>query len=106
VIILCSKSYAQLRATFEEYESLAGHSIEEGLKKEFSGDLLNSFNSIVQCVRDKQSYFASLLYKSMHGAGTKESMCFLLLLSFSFEKPWCIYFFELNKIRPFDKSRC
>ena len=72
-MILCSKSYAQLRATFDEYETVAGHPIEEGLKKEFSGDLLNSLKSIVQCVRDKQGYFASLLHKSMHGAGTKES---------------------------------
>jgi len=39
-------SYAQLRQIFKDYESIAGHSIEEGLKKEMSGDLLKSFQSI------------------------------------------------------------
>ncbi len=39
-------SYAQLRQIFKDYESLAGHSIEEGLKKELSGDLLKSFQAI------------------------------------------------------------
>ncbi len=46
VTILCSKSYAQLRATFSEYESLAGMPIEETIKKEFSGDLKESFLAI------------------------------------------------------------
>lgn len=46
VMILCAKSYAQLRATFSEYETLAGISIEETIKKEFSGDLKNSFLAI------------------------------------------------------------
>lgn len=45
-MILCSKSFAQLRATFEEYESAAGHTFEEGLKKEFSGDMLKVFTAI------------------------------------------------------------
>lgn len=44
--VLCSKSYAQLRATFEEYETASGHSIEEALKKEFSGNVLKSFQAI------------------------------------------------------------
>lgn len=44
--ILCIRSYAQLRAIFKEYEAIAGHPIQEGLKKEFSGDLLRIFQSI------------------------------------------------------------
>ena len=43
---MCSKSYAQLRATFEEYETASGHTIEEALDKEFSGDLLKTFLAI------------------------------------------------------------
>ena len=44
--ILCIRSYAQLRAIFKEYEGIAGHPIQEGLKSEFSGDLLRIFQSI------------------------------------------------------------
>ena len=46
--------------------------------KKFSGDLLNCFNSIVKCVKDKQGYNASLLYKSMHGLGTDESKFYFI----------------------------
>ncbi|RNA00651.1 annexin A4 [Brachionus plicatilis] len=73
VTILCTRSFSQLRAMFDEYEQLTGHSIEEDLKKECSGDLLRVFLSIVACVRDKQAHFASILLKSMKGLGTKES---------------------------------
>jgi hypothetical protein len=37
--ILCRRSFAQLRATYNEYFQIANNSIEEAIKKEFSGDL-------------------------------------------------------------------
>jgi len=37
-----------------------------------SGDVESAMLTIVQCVRDKPSYFAQRLYKSMKGAGTDE----------------------------------
>lgn len=33
VTILCIRSFSQLRAMFDEYEKLTGHTIEEDLKK-------------------------------------------------------------------------
>ena len=77
-MILCNNSFEQLKAMFKEFEDAAKHSIEDGLKKKFSGDLLNCFNSIVKCVKDKQGYNASLLYKSMHGLGTDESKFYFI----------------------------
>jgi hypothetical protein len=76
VTILCSRSYSQLRAMFDEYEKLTGKAFDEDLKKECSGDLYKVLSAIVSCVRDKQAFFAALLYKSMKGLGTKESMQF------------------------------
>ena len=35
-----------MRATFEEYHTVSGHSIEDDMKKELSGDLLNSLLAI------------------------------------------------------------
>ena len=37
--ILCSRSFAQLKATFENYFQIADNSIEKGIKKEMSGNL-------------------------------------------------------------------
>jgi annexin A6 len=44
--ILCSKSYAQIRATLDEYQNLNGHSLEEDIKKECSRDLEDIFVAI------------------------------------------------------------
>lgn len=46
ITIFCTRSYSQLRAMFQEYEKIAGHSIEEDIKKELSGNLSKSFLSI------------------------------------------------------------
>lgn len=74
ITILCTRSYAQLRQIFKDYQEIAGHSIEEGCKKEMSGDLLKTFEAIIGCVRDKQAYYASLVHKAIKGLGTKENM--------------------------------
>lgn len=39
VRILCSRSFSQLRATFDEYYKLCQTDIEKAIKKEMSGDL-------------------------------------------------------------------
>jgi hypothetical protein len=43
---MCTRSYAQLRAMFDEYQKFQGHSIQDDLKKEYSGDVLKSFLAI------------------------------------------------------------
>jgi annexin A7/11 len=37
--ILCSRSYAQLRQIFIEYQRLTGNDFEKAIKSEFSGDI-------------------------------------------------------------------
>ena len=44
--ILVSRSYPQLRATFEEYQKISKKDIEEALKSEMSGDLLSGMKTI------------------------------------------------------------
>ncbi len=46
VRILCSRSFAQLRATFLHYEQLCGTDIEKSIKKEMSGDLEDALLAI------------------------------------------------------------
>ena len=37
--VLCTRSFAQLNATFYEYSRYANHDIEKAIKSEMSGDL-------------------------------------------------------------------
>lgn len=45
-VVLVSRSYPQLRATFEEYKKISKKDIEEALKSEMSGDLLRGMLTI------------------------------------------------------------
>ena len=54
-VILVSRSYAQLRATFQEYAKLANKDIEDTLKSEMSGDLLKGFLSVGRMIKISQN---------------------------------------------------
>ncbi|XP_062599097.1 annexin A6-like [Saccostrea cucullata] len=80
-VILVSRSYAQLRATFQEYAKLANKDIEDTLKSEMSGDLLKGMLAVVRCIRGKASHFATELYKSMKGLGTDDDRLCRVIVS-------------------------
>lgn len=69
-VILASRSYPQLRATFEEYEKISKKKMEEALKSEMSGDLLRGMLTIgkisdwfiyVLCLTLQPKYFKEQL---------------------------------------------
>lgn len=70
--VLCSRSFMQLAAIFQEYQYLTGHDIEDAIKAEFSGDLEKALRAIVKVVRNKPLFFAERLHKSMKGLGTND----------------------------------
>ncbi|XP_071483496.1 uncharacterized protein [Diadema antillarum] len=80
-VIMMSRSYAQLRATFEEYGKLGKHDIEQSIKREMSGDLKDAMLAVVRCVRNKHKYFADKLYKTMKGAGTDDDTLKRIVIS-------------------------
>ncbi|THD22380.1 Annexin [Fasciola hepatica] len=81
IMILGSKSFAHLRAVFEEYGNVSKNDIEKALKSEMSGDLLKSMLSIVRCIKNKPKYFAYQLYKSMKGLGTRDRTLIRIIVS-------------------------
>lgn len=72
--ILSLRSYPQLVATFDSYRRQYGKEIEAVIKAETSGYLEDGYLAIVSIAKSKPGYFAERLYKSMKGAGTKDSV--------------------------------
>lgn len=70
--ILATRSFPQLRATFDEYIKVSQRDILNSIDREMSGDLKEGFKTVVKCVRSRPSYFAERLYRSMKGAGTDD----------------------------------
>lgn len=72
-VVLASRSFPQLRATFDEYVKIAQRDILNSIDREMSGDLKAGFKCIVLCSRNPAEYFADRLWKSMKGAGTDDA---------------------------------
>ncbi|XP_068617066.1 annexin A3a isoform X2 [Brachionichthys hirsutus] len=70
--ILCQRNICQLRQILVEYKTISGKTLQESIKKEMSGDLMELLVAIVKCVKSVPIYFAERLRESMKGAGTDE----------------------------------
>ncbi|XP_070544353.1 annexin A7-like isoform X2 [Ptychodera flava] len=80
-VILATRSFEQLRATFDEYAKISKKDIEKAIKSEFSGDIEKGLLTIVKCARNKAAYFAEQLYKSMKGLGTDDDTLIRVVVS-------------------------
>ncbi|KAH9639079.1 hypothetical protein HF086_009048 [Spodoptera exigua] len=79
--VLCSRSFPQLKAIFQEYQYLTGHDIDDAIKAEFSGDLEKALRAIVKSVRNKPMFFAERLHKSMKGLGTNDRQLIRIMVT-------------------------
>uniref|UniRef100_A0A8C4PWI8 Annexin n=1 Tax=Eptatretus burgeri TaxID=7764 RepID=A0A8C4PWI8_EPTBU len=79
--ILCSRSVPHLRRVFPEYENICNKDIEKSIKKEMSGSLEDSLLAVVRCVKNKPSFFAWALHRSMKGMGTDDKTLIRLMVS-------------------------
>lgn len=80
-VVLASRSFPQLRATFDEYVRISQRDILNSIDREMSGDLRAGFKCIVQCSRNPAEYFADRLWKSMKGAGTDDATLVRIVVS-------------------------
>uniref|UniRef100_A0A8C0B8C3 Annexin n=1 Tax=Buteo japonicus TaxID=224669 RepID=A0A8C0B8C3_9AVES len=66
---------------FDRYKSYSPYDMLESIKKEVKGDLENAFLNLVQCIQNKQLYFADRLYDSMKGKGTRDKVLIRIMVS-------------------------
>jgi len=70
--VISLRSRPQLLATFKEYRKISQYDITRSIEHEMSGDLKRSMKAVVQCIKDRPTYFAERLYTSMKGLGTSD----------------------------------
>jgi annexin A7/11 len=80
-VILASRSYAQLQATFDEYVKISQRDILNSIDREMSGDLKEGMKAVVKCSRSRPQYFAERIYRSMKGMGTDDSTLIRCIVS-------------------------
>ncbi|KAM8859742.1 annexin A4-like isoform 3-T7 [Spinachia spinachia] len=79
--ILCARSKPHLRAVFVQYQQMCGRDIEKSINREMSGDLESGMLAVVKCIKNTSAYFAERLYKSMKGAGTKDTTLIRIMVT-------------------------
>ena len=70
--LFCHRSYAQLKLIFEEYEKVAGKSIEDSIQEFFSGDVKTGLLDIVGVAKNPIGFFAQQLHATIAGVGTSD----------------------------------
>ncbi|VDM50585.1 unnamed protein product [Toxocara canis] len=76
-----TENFRQLKRLFSEYISMNGETIQEGIKKVFSGDAESAYLALVENIENKERYFAKQLYASMEGLGTRDTDLIRLIIS-------------------------
>lgn len=71
-MILVSRSFIQLKATFEIYQKTGGKDFEEALRKETRGVLQEALLTIVKYAKSHAKYFAERIQQAVKGVGTDE----------------------------------
>ncbi|CAK9297034.1 unnamed protein product [Gordionus sp. m RMFG-2023] len=79
--ILASRNFNQLRATMDEYRKISGHTLEQAIRSEMSGDLANAMTAVAKCAQYRPAYFAERLYNSMKGIGTNDDMLIRIVVT-------------------------
>jgi len=88
ISILCNRPDSHLRKVFDIYQQKHGHTIEQAISKEFSGDIKKALTNLVASIRNKAEYIASLFEKSMKGLGTDDDK--LIRLTVRHRAPYVI----------------
>ncbi|XP_061670007.1 annexin A2b [Syngnathoides biaculeatus] len=81
ISILTQRSATHLQRVFERYKRYSPYDLKESIRKEVKGDLEKSFLTLVECLENKQMYFAERLNEAMKGKSAKEKVLTRILVS-------------------------
>lgn len=84
--VLATRSNGQLRAIAQTYKTKYHRSLQEVIKKEFSGHMESALMSMVSAAEDPAKYDADRLEASMAGLGTKDVRLVALIVSIHWDK--------------------
>jgi len=79
--ILAHESYEQIKIILEEYKNISGKTLEQALKKEFSGSLLDACLAIVECVKSPPVFYAKRIVECTKGMGTDDDTLIRIIVS-------------------------
>jgi len=79
--ILASRSFAQLRATFDAYFKISETDISKSINSEVSGLFEEALIAIVESIRNRPAYFAKRLHQATKGVGTKDETLIRIVVS-------------------------
>ncbi|XP_057314815.1 annexin-B12-like [Hydractinia symbiolongicarpus] len=80
-VILATRSFPQLRLTFEEYRKISKRTLQQAISSEMSGDLKDGMKAVVKCASDRAAFFAERLHWSMKGLGTDDKTLIRIMVS-------------------------
>jgi len=78
--ILTTRSYPQLKATFQAFKKVAGKDIKDAIKKEYSGDMEDGLCAMVDCIVSEPEFYAHRLHHAFKGAGTKDKVLIRIIV--------------------------
>ncbi|XP_061731685.1 annexin A2-like [Nerophis ophidion] len=81
IAIMTQRSVPHLLRVFERYKSYSPYDMKESIMKEVKGDLEKSFLTLVECLENKQLYFANRLNDAMKTKGAKEKVLTRIMVS-------------------------
>uniref|UniRef100_A0A3B4A3P2 Annexin n=2 Tax=Periophthalmus magnuspinnatus TaxID=409849 RepID=A0A3B4A3P2_9GOBI len=81
ISIMTERSVPHLQKVFDRYKSYSPYDMQESIRKEVKGDLQNSFLVLVQCIENKQMFFANRLHEAMKSKGAKEKVLTRIIVS-------------------------
>jgi len=79
--IFAKENFQHLTQVFEEYKEISGNTIEQALRHELDGELLEAMLAVVECVQSQSAFFAKRLHKAMHGVGTDDQTLIRIIVS-------------------------
>lgn len=78
---MCLRNFEQLKLTEQEYVKLSGRSLEQDIKKKFSGDVETGFLAILSVSDGLAEFIAKHLHKALSGISTDDKAVIRLIVS-------------------------